>query len=149
MLFKTNNVLRFLLKFVAYVCLISFFYYYQITEVLNKYQGDYTNVAISEETFEDGIKPPFITLCMNPRAKQTVLDKYNLSIGALNEPNRIEKEILKKLNKTIEEFFLEATFKLVVDFNISMFWWFYNNEGWTQKELKISLGHNFNQVFQL
>ena len=116
------------------MCLIVFVYFYQINDVLHTYAENLTNIANSEMISENGIKPPFITLCIGPRAKQEVLDKYKMTKGALDEPNSSQKTILTKLNKTYEDFFMEATFKLNVDFKLYMIWWVYDDEGW--KKLK-------------
>ena len=45
---------------------------------------------------ENGIKPPFMTLCVGPQAKQEVLDKYNMDKMALNEPNPTQKKEMRK-----------------------------------------------------
>ena len=105
MLFKTSSIIKFLLKAVIYSGLIAIVYFYQIIEVQNKYAEKLTNIANSEKILENGIKPPFMTLCFVPRAKQEVLDKYDMSKNALNEPNSTQKNILVGLNKTLEDFF--------------------------------------------
>ena len=115
-MFKTSSIIKFLLKAAIYLGLIAIVYFYQIIEVQNKYAEKLTNIANSEKIMENGIKPPFMTLCISPKAKQEVLDKYNMDKAALNEPNPTQKNTLVKLNKTLEDFFLEATFKLNVDF---------------------------------
>ena len=148
MWFKTSTAIKFLLKATIYLCLIVIVYFYQILEVLNKYKENLTNIAISDETIENGIKPPFLTLCIGPRAKQEVFDNYNLDKAALNEPNYNQKKILTTLNKTIEEFFMEATFKLNEDFRLFMIWWEYGTEGWNRIQKQIFLGDaNTQKVF--
>ena len=67
MKYGTSCALRFILKTFVYVSLLTFSYFYQITEVLQKYEEDLTNIAISEETIHSGVKPPFMTLCFVPR----------------------------------------------------------------------------------
>ena len=132
--------MKFSLKAVLYLCLIVFVYFYQIIDVLNKYEENLTNIAHSEKIMENGTKPPFMTLCIGPRAKQEVLDKYKMSLNALNEPNSSEKTTLAMLNKTFEEFFVEATFKLNVDFWLHITWWTYDSEGWKQHKKQLSVG---------
>ena len=138
---KTSTIMKFLLKAGLYLCLIVFVYFYQIIDVLNKYEENLTNIAHSEKIMENGTKPPFMTLCIGPRAKQEVLDKYKMSLNALNEPNSSEKTTLSMLNKTFEEFFVEATFKLNVDFRFYMIWWDYGSEGWKWNKKQLSLGN--------
>ena len=140
MWFKTSFIIKFLIKAAIYLCLVAIVYFYQIIDVLNKYKENLTNIAISEEIMGNGIKPPFLTLCIGPRAKQEVLDKYNLNIAALNEPDSFQQNILTKFNKTLEEFFMEATFKLNEDFKLFMIWWDYGTEGWSRIQKQISLG---------
>ena len=129
-----------MLKAAIYVGLIAVVYVYQIIEVQNKYAEKLTNIANSEKLMENGIKPPFMTLCIGPLAKQEVLDKYNLNKAALNEPNSAQKKILNSLNKTLEKFFMEATYKLDKDFKLYMIWWYYGSEGWERLKKQISLG---------
>ena len=145
MWFKTSEIIKFLLKAGIYMCLIVFVYFYQINDVLHTYAENLTNIANSEMISENGIKPPFITLCIGPRAKQEVLNKYNFSNSALNEPSSIERNTLIKLNKTLEDFFLEATFKLNVDFWLYMIWWEYNIDGWKRHEKRLSVGKDNTQ----
>ena len=136
-----------MLKSVIFMCLIFFFYFNNLTEVLQEYADGYTNVAISHEITQNGVKPPIMTLCITPRAKISILDKYNMSFAALNEPNAIEKKTLAKLNKTIEELFVEVTFKLNVDFQLTMVWWAYQlPEGWKQYKRKLFLGNHRQEV---
>ena len=123
-----------------YMCLIVFVYFYQINDVLHTYAENLTNIANSEMISENGIKPPFITLCIGPRAKQEVLDKYKMNNGALDEPNASQKTVLTKLNKSYEDFFMEATFKLNVDFKLYMIWWEYDDEGWKKLKKQLTLG---------
>ena len=88
----------------------------------------------------NGIKPPFLTLCIGPRAKQEVLNKYNLNSAALNELDSFQQNILAKFNKTLEEFFIEATFKLNLDFKLYMILWVYDDEGWKRNEKQLLEG---------
>ena len=146
MWFKKLFIIKFLLKAGIYLCLIALVYFYEIVEILNKYEENLTNIANSEKTMENGIKPPFMTLCIGPRAKQEVLDKYNISKSALNEPNSSERNILATLNKTLEEFFMEATFKLNTDFKLYMTWWTYDSEGWKDHKKQLSEGDANTQI---
>ena len=140
MWFKTSFIINFLLKAAIYLCLVAIVYFYQIIDVLNKYNENLTNIAISEKIMENGIKPPFLTLCIGPRAKQEVLDKYNLNTAALNEPDSFQQSILAKRNKTLEEFFIEATFKLNIDFKLYLILWVYDEGGWKRNEKQLLEG---------
>ena len=140
MWFKTSFITKFLLKAAIYMCLVAIVYFYQIIDVFNKYKENLTNIAISEEIMGNGIKPPFLTLCIGPRAKQEVLDKYNLNSAALNELDSFQQNILAKFNKTLEEFFIEATFKLNLDFKLYMILWVYDDEGWKRNEKQLLEG---------
>ena len=142
---KKSTITKFLLKAGLYICLIVIVYFYQIIEVLNKYDANLSNIAHSEDIMGNGIKPPFITLCFGPRAKQEVLDKYDMSKNALNEPNSTQKNIFVGLNKTLEDFFMEATFKLNIDFRLYMIWWEYDSEGWKDHKVKLSVEDNNTQ----
>ena len=138
---KTSASIKFLLKAAIYLCLIVIVYFYQILEVVNKYKEKLTNIAISDEKMEHGIKPPFMTLCSGPRAKQDIFDKYKMNRATLNEPNPTQKIELKKLNKTLANLFMEATFKLNEDFRLFIIWWDYGSEGWTWNKKQLSLGN--------
>ena len=81
MWFKTSASIKFMVKAAIYLCLIVIVYFYQIVEVINKFNEKLTNIAISDEKMEHGIKPPFMTLCSGPRAKQEVLDKHKMSLN--------------------------------------------------------------------
>jgi hypothetical protein len=133
MLWRTSTIVMLMLKSFIYFSLATVFYIYNLTEVLHKYEEGNTNIANSEEKIENGIRPPFMTLCSGPRAKQSVLNKYNVTVATLNEPNPHDIEMLTKMNKTVEELFIEATFKLNVDFQLHMTWWLYNNNGWVKQ----------------
>ena len=70
-----------------------------------------------------------------------------MSVSSLNEPNAEERNMLAKLNKTIEELLMESTFKLNIDFKIVMIWWDYNDEGWQKFNTTLSVGdQNFQKV---
>ena len=140
MWFKTSFIIKFSLKAAIYLCLVATVYFYQIIDVLNKYKENLTNIANSEKIIENGIKPPFLTLCIGPRAKKEVLNKYNLTIAALNEPDSFQQNILAKCNKTLEEFFIEATYKLNVDFKLYMILWVYDAEGWKRNDKQLLEG---------
>ena len=129
-----------MLKATIYLGLIAVVYFYQIIEVQNKYAEKLTNIAHSEKVLDNGIKPPFMTLCIGPRAKQEVLDKYNISKTALNEPSSIERHTLMKFNKTLEDFYMEVTYKINFDFWLYMLWWEYDIEGWKSHEKRLSIG---------
>ena len=145
MWFKKLFIIKFLLKAGIYLCLIALVYFYEIVEILNKYEENLTNIANSENVLDNGIKPPFMTLCIGPRAKQEVLDKYKISKAALNEPSSIEKNTLIKLNKTLEDFYIEATYTINVDYELYITWWNYDSEGWKRHEKRLSVGNNNTQ----
>ena len=95
---KTSSVIKFLLKAVIYLGLIAVVYFYQIIDIQKKYAEKLTNIANSDDIMENGIKPPFMTSCVGPQAKQEVLDKYNMDKMALNEPNPTQKKEMRKKN---------------------------------------------------
>ena len=69
-----------------------------------------------------------------------------MSTRALDEPNIKEIKILMKLNKTIKDLFLEATYKLNIDFSLNITFNYYGIEG------KISLRKEFHlkkNIFQV
>ena len=147
MWFKTSFLIQFLLKAGIYLCLIVIIYFYQIIEVIEKYKENLTNIAISEEIMENGIKPPFMTMCLSPHAKQEILDKFGLKVSALSDQNANQVKALAKLNKTLEDFFIEATFKLNLDFRVYMIWWVYDDEGWYASKKQLFVGNqNFQKV---
>ena len=144
---KTSLIL-FLLKSGIFLCLFVIFHEVYFTEIVQKYAKGYTYLHVSQETMDTKIKPPFLTLCMIPRAKMPVLEKYNMSLGSLNEPSPEEAIILSNLNKTVAEFFREATFKLNIDFSLDIILWFYEPEfGWKDYKKKMFEGNdNFIKV---
>ena len=86
---------------------------------------------------------PFITFCSQPRAKKTILEKYKLSSGVLNEPNLNDIDILFSLNKTIDTLYREVAIKMDVDFELYIKLWYYDNEnGWKNYEVKLQEGSN-------
>ena len=140
------KTLLFLFKSVIFLSLTAYVYIHNFTEVLEKYEEGYTNIATSHETLDNGMKPPFITICFTPWAKQSILDKYNMTTAALNEPNPKQKNTLTKLNKTIEDLFMETTFKLNADFTLHMNWWIYEEQGWHPHKHKLDLNDNVFKV---
>ena len=99
-------------------------------------------MAIIKETLQNGMKPPYLIMCMSPHAKESLLKHQNLSVGALSEPNINEKNILADLNITIEEFFRKYTFKLNEDYYLYITFWSYEKEGWKGNKTKLSLGED-------
>ena len=83
---------------------------------------------------------------MGPIAKASVLQKYNMSFRALDEPNVKEKDTLRNLNKTINDLFLEATYKLGEDFFLNVTSNQYGNEGEVLIRKELHLGKNVLQV---
>ena len=141
MICKTSYVLL-LLKTLIFICLASVFYIFYCTEVVNKFTERDTNLILSQENIEENkMKFPFITFCMTPRSKNSILDGYNLSRAVLNEPSSNDQKILISLNKTVDDLFREATFKLNRDFYLHINLWFYEDEfGWQNYEGKMKEG---------
>ena len=138
---KGSQIIK-ILKFFIFISLAAIFYIFYFTDVLNKFAERDTTLIYTQETIEENERDsPFITFCMTPRAKNSILDGYNLSRGVLNEPNSIDKQILISLNKTVEALFREATFKLNRDFYFSINLWFYVDEcGWQKFTGKMKEG---------
>ena len=136
------SLIKFLIKSSIFIALSVVFYVFYFTEVIHKYADGYTNMAIIKETLQNGMKPPYLTMCMSPHAKESLLKHQNLSVGALSEPNINEKNILADLNITIEEFFRKYTFKLNEDYYLYITFWSYEKEGWKGNKTKLSLGED-------
>ena len=79
----------------------------------------------------------------------SILKNYNWSVQALNEPSLFEKETLKNLNKTIEDLYREATYKLDRDFKLYITKEKYSLEGLKVYETELHLGHNTNTTIQV
>ena len=80
---------------------------------------------------------------MTPHAKRSILEEYNLSYGVLNEPNPNDREVLVGLKKTIKELFREVTFKINVDFELTIKLWSYEEDfGFETYEGKMEMGNN-------
>ena len=133
-----------ILKSLIFISLAAIFYIFYFTEVVNKFTERDTTLIHSQETIgENESNPPFITFCMTPRAKNSIIEGYKLSRGVLNEPNSNDKKILISLNKTVEALFREATFKLNRDFYLTIKLWFYEDEfGWRYYKGKMTEGSN-------
>ena len=144
---KASHILLFL-KSVIFVSLSAIFYMFYFRTVAQKYAEGHTTVVVSQERLENGKKFPFLTLCMTPSAKSEVLEKYNVSLNSLNEPNSDEKQILSNLNKTVEDLFREATFQINKDFELYVTLWFYEESfGWKDYKGKMVEGNeNYIQV---
>ena len=141
------RLVKLLLQVSLFLSLFMIFFFCYCTEVIQKFANDYTNVVISQENLLEGAKPPFLTICVNPAAKDHILEKYNFSALALNGPNFHERKILMDLDKTVEDFFREATYKLDHDFEVYLSLWTYTNNGWEYNKEKINeRDSNFIQV---
>ena len=93
---KGSQIIK-ILKFFIFISLAAIFYIFYFTDVLNKFAERDTTLIYTQETIEENERDsPFITFCMTPRAKNSILDGYNLSRGVLNEPNSVDKQILTK-----------------------------------------------------
>ena len=143
MIFKSSYILL-LLKTMIFICLAIIFYIFYFTDVVNKFAERDTTLVFSQEIMEKNlVESPFITFCMQPKQKKTVLEGYKLSKGVLNEPHQNEKDILVSLNKTIETLFKEATFKINVDFVLYIKLWYYEDHyGWENYTGKMRVGNN-------
>ena len=112
-----------------FICLAAIFFIFYFKDVVQKFAKRDTTLVYSKETFsENEMRFPFITFCMTPRAKRSILEEYNLSYGVLNEPNPNDREVLVGLNKTIKELFREVTFKINVDFELTITLWSYEED---------------------
>ena len=133
-----------------FIFLVAIFYIFFLTDVLNIFADRDSFLINSQETMEENEinHPPYITFCMTPRAKKSILEKYKFSHGVLNEPKSNEKDIFITLNTTMEALFREATFKLNRDFRLSINLWSYEDEfGWQNYTGKMKEGNdNFIQV---
>ena len=140
---KASHILL-ILKSMIFVSLATIFFTFYFTDVVNKFAERDTTLIYSQETIERNEKnPPFITLCMTPRSKYSILDEYKLSRGVLDEPRANDTNILIYLNKTVESLFREVTFKLNRDFYLYISLWFYEEEfGWQYYEGKMEEGHD-------
>ena len=147
MSFKTSQAL-FFVKSALFIALSAIFYIFYLTEIIKKYADGYTYFLTYQETMETEVIPPFLTLCPAPRAKLSILEKYNMSFRSLDEINKEEMETLASLNKTIEDLFRETTYKLNIDFYLFVAFWYYeSNNGWSQYREKLSEGtDNFLKV---
>ena len=142
-IYKDSSILL-ILKSLIFISLATIFYIFYFTDVVNKFAERDTILVHSQETIEENERnPPFITFCMTPRSKNSILDGYKLSQEVLNEPNSNDKKILISLNKTVEALFREATFKLNRDFYFSINLWLYEDEfGWINYTGKMTEGSN-------
>ena len=148
MICKTSYILL-LSKTLIFICLAAIFYIFYCIEVVNKFTERDTNLILSQENIkENKMNFPFITFCMTPRSKNSILDGYKLSRAVLNEPNSNDQKILISLNKTVDDLFREATFKLNRDFHLHISLWYYKDEfGWQSYQGKMKEGsENFIEV---
>ena len=143
---KVSHILL-ILKSMIFISLATIFYIFYFTEVVNKFAERDTTFIFSQETIvENELNPPFITFCMTPRSKYSILDGYKLSRGVLDEPRANDTNILIHLNKTMESLFREVTFKLNRDFHLYINLWFYE-DGWQNYWGKMKEGNdNYIQV---
>jgi hypothetical protein len=140
---KGSSILL-ILKSLIFISMAAIFYIFYFTDIVYKFAERDTTLVHSQEAIEKNERnPPFITFCMTPRTKNSILDGYKLSRGVLNEPNSNDNQILISLNKTVEVLFREATFKLNRDFYFSINLWFYENEfGWRHYTGKMTEGND-------
>ena len=147
MSFKTSQAL-FFVKSALFIALSAIFYIFYLTEIIKKYADGYTYFLTYQLSIET-VTPPFLTLCPAPRARLSILEKYNMSFGSLNQLNAKDIETLANLNKTTEDLFRETTYKLNVDFYFYVsLWYFESTDGWIEYKAKLSEGpENFIKVF--
>ena len=140
---KSSTVLL-ILKSLIFFSLAATFYIFYYTNVVKKFWERDTILINSQEMIEENERnAPFITFCMTPWAKNSILDGYKLSRGVLNQPNSNDKQILISSNKTIDALFREVTFKLDRDFYFSIGLWFYEDKsGWIKYSKKMKEGSN-------
>ena len=143
MICKSSYILL-LLKIIIFICLAVIFYAFYFIDVVSKFAHRDTTLVLSQEIVDkNATEAPFITFCSHPRAKKTILEKYKLSSGVLNEPDKNDVKILVSLNKTIETLFRETTFKIGVDFELSINLWYYEADyGWKNYTGKMCEGSN-------
>ena len=134
--------INFLIKSLLFISLSAIFYVFYFNEVTHKYAQGYTNVATIKETLLNGMKPPYLTICTSPHAKESLLKHKNLSLGVFSEPTVNEQKILAELNITIEELFRKYTFKLNEDYYLYISFWSYEKEGWKETKTKLCLGQD-------
>ena len=143
-------LLQLILKSMIFIFFATLFYIFYFTDVVNKFAKKDTTLINSQETIKENERTsPFITFCMAPKAKKSLIDRYKLSRGVVNEPNSNDKKVLISLNKTIDALFREVTYVLNRDFHLLLNLWFYDNEfGWTNYTSKMKEGsENFIEVF--
>ena len=72
-----------------------------------------------------------------------------MSAEALNEPSLGEQQILRNLNKTIQEFYREATFELNRDFKLYISYDSYDENGCKSYQTELNLGENIKPSLQV
>ena len=75
------SLIKFLIKSSIFIALSVVFYVFYFTDVINKYVDGYTNMAVIKETLQNGMKPPYLTTCMSPHAKESLLKHQNLLVS--------------------------------------------------------------------
>ena len=143
MICKRSYILL-IIKSIIFICLAGFFVKFYFIKVVQKFaERDATFVFSKRTISEKEMKLPLITFCMTPLAKRSILEEYNLSYGVLNEPNPNDREVLVGLKKTIKELFREVTFKINVDFELTIKLWSYEEDfGFKTYEGKMEMGNN-------
>ena len=70
MICKTSYILLFL-KAMLFICLAATFYIFYFTDIVRKFAERDTTLVLSQEIMEENVvESPFITFCMQPRAKK-------------------------------------------------------------------------------
>ena len=143
MICKTSYFLLFL-KTLIFISLAVVFYIFYFTDVARKFAERHTTVIHSQENINENERnPPFIIFCMTPRAKNSMLERHNLSNGFLIGPNLNDQKVLISLNETAESLYREVTFKLNEDFNLYINLWFYEDDDvWHNYGGKMNEGSN-------
>ena len=82
-----SYLLQLILKSMIFIFFATLFYIFYFTDVVKKFAERDTTLVHSQETIEENERNlPFVTFCMTPRAKKSILGGYKLSRGFLNEP---------------------------------------------------------------
>ena len=88
---------RAILRILALATLFLLLIYYYLRPIFHQYSTKITNTAKHDELVKD-IEPPAITVCIKPKFRQSVFNKYNITedIFFTNKyPDVVENHTLK------------------------------------------------------
>ena len=146
---KTFKIMINIFKLGIFLSLFVIFYVYYFSEVAKKYADKNTYLSETPKRV-DKIEPPLFTFCLaGPIAKLAILKKYNISLNALDEPSLREKGILINLNKTMLDFYREATYQLNREFELYMTYREHYEDGGKYHKKKLFLGKNLNNTIKV